>query len=376
MGPACRQSDRHLQRDTFDYLLISAMNSLTASRISAELASGGLVVAETELGLEVCCQGLDWRALLESIALTLSPLERRDTRIATFAVGCDRAALHRSIFRAKSLERLLDDIRESWLDDMLQRNRITIHLQPLMQYPPGRLHGYECLMRGVDADGRSIPPTRVLETARRLDKISILDEQCRLAALRRAAQLAQTGLTFFVNFLPSSIANPQRWLESTLAEISSSGLRPEQVAFEVVETDRVVDRRHLVDILRRFRKAGFKIALDDVGAGYSSLLSLSYMRPDYIKLDGELVRRAATSALEAKMVADLAETARQNGIITVAEGIETAQELRAAMNCGIRITQGYFHARPQLTQLSADQLNAAVNRMAHVSSERVGQPAV
>ena len=78
-----------------------------------------------------------------------------------------------------------------------------------------------------------------------------------------------------------------------------------------------------------------EIALDDVGAGYSSLLNLAYLRPDYIKLDGELVRRAAEGALEYKIVSDLAETARQNGIITIAEGIETEPQLHKALACGI-----------------------------------------
>ncbi len=362
-----RQLGHPDRADQVDYLLISAVNALTASRIRTELLAAGMSCVQTELGLEVACHDLDWRAILESISLILSPAERRDTHIARLELSDDRDAVHRAIFRAKGLETLLSEFREGWFEVMLAQKNIAIHFQPLVQYPPGRIHGYECLMRGSLVDGRPIPPTRIFETARKLDRVNVLDRHCRSAALHRAGQIADSNLVFFVNFLPSSIADARKGLEEVLADIRQAGLRPEQVAFEVVETDKVQDRRHLVDVLRYFRKAGCRIALDDVGAGYSSLLSFATLRPDYIKLDGELVRRASTSALEAKLVADLAETARQNGIITVAEGIETEQDMRLVLNCGIRITQGFFHARPQAEPMREQQVEELIARLKRVS---------
>jgi EAL domain-containing protein (putative c-di-GMP-specific phosphodiesterase class I) len=153
--------------------------------------------------------------------------------------------------------------------------------------------------------------------------------------------------------------------------LNAAGVRPSQIAFEVVETDKVQSQRELKDVLRAYRKAGFKVALDDVGAGYSTLLSLAEMRPDYIKLDGELVRRSAESNLEAKLVRDLAETARQNGIITIAEGIETAGQMQSVLGAGVRITQGYFHGRPQASPLDAEIAVCALARIANASREAI-----
>ena len=116
-------------------------------------------------------------------------------------------------------------------------------------------------------------------------------------------------------------------------------------------------------VLRCYRKAGFRIALDDVGAGYASLLSVSKVRPDYIKLDGELVRRAAGGALEAKIVGDLAETARQNGIVTIAEGIETADQFQLVARSGIRIMQGYWLAGPRPKPLLQIELRQILQRI-------------
>lgn len=346
-----------------DCLLISTPNLLLASRIRVQLEVSGIRTGESALGLEVHCQSLDWRNVLESIALMLTPVERQDTRIAIVNLGGGADELHHAIFRARPLDELLQELHDEWFCSLIRDDRIAIHFQPMVQYPPGRIHGYECLMRGIDEEGSLIPPARIFEAASTVEKLRMLDDRCRRSAIKAAGALRDRGLRFFINFIPSTIANPRRCLQETLCLVQEAGLRPEQIAFEVVETDRVHDQRHLLDILRCFRRSGFRVALDDVGAGYSSLLSMSFLRPDYIKLDGELVRRAANSALEAKMVSDLAETARQNGIITIAEGIETEAELRRVIQFGIRITQGYLHARPGPTPLSDEQTTQVLGRV-------------
>jgi EAL domain-containing protein (putative c-di-GMP-specific phosphodiesterase class I) len=346
-----------------DHLLIAAPNRLTHERLSSALAgamlSGAPVRAEeSDLGLKVHCRQVPWPNLLEALTLGLSPMEKRDTRVAVIPEGADEITQRRACFASHSLEALLDQWHQLWLADLLAGNRIRIEVQPIVQYPPGRVHGYECLMRGIDQDGAVISPARVFQAAEKLGLVTALEARCRSAALRKAGEVyrrvADENLNFFVNFVPSAVNDAMATLRKTVAEVEAAGLRPGQVTFEVVETDKVDDTRGLMNILKCFRKAGFKVALDDVGAGYASLLSISTLRPDYIKLDGELVRRAAHSSLERKLVADLSETGRQNGIITIAEGIETDDQLRAALACGARMTQGYFHARP-----GGEALNAA-----------------
>ncbi|HEX2973623.1 MAG TPA: EAL domain-containing protein [Tepidisphaeraceae bacterium] len=350
-----------------EYLLISPPNSVTSRRVRVQMMAAGLETVESEMGLRVSVGGMDWRMVLEALGMGLSEAERQDTRVATGGADDDLAAIHRAIFRAQSVEGLLSSAADEWFEQVLSRGRIAVYFQPLVQYPPGRLHGYECLMRGVDEDGQIIAPTRMFEAARRLGKIAELDDKCRSAAIAAAAHMKTTGVNFFINVIPSAIREPKRFLNATLAELDAGGLRPQDVTFEVVETEKVHDQRQLMNLLAYYRKAGFKVALDDVGAGYSSLLSLSKLRPDYIKLEGELVRRAAQSSLEAKIVADLAETARQNGIITIAEGIETAEELRLVLDCGIRVTQGFFHAKPQPRGLTAEETGEIVDRAAGVA---------
>ena len=350
-----------------DHVLIAAPNRVTQEKVRGSLAYSGVGVGETELGLRVDCRGLSWPLVLESVSVSLSALERRGTRVAVVPVGCDPITARHAVFSSESIEALLEAWTSSWVKDLLVNDRIRIDVQPILQTPPGRVHGYECLMRGVDEDGSMISPARVFSAAERLGLTPPLEVRCRTAALRRSGEIYRAAgdenLNFFINFIPSVVQEPMAALRTTVAEVEAAGLKPSQVTFEVVETDKVEDTRKLLTILRCFRKAGFKVALDDVGAGYASLLSISTLRPDYIKLDGELVRRAAHSALERKLVADLAETARQNGIMAIAEGIETEEELKMALGCGIRLTQGYLHARPGAQPLTGGEVEAVVRRV-------------
>ena len=108
------------------------------------------------------------------------------------------------------------------------------------------------------------------------------------------------------------------------AVIEDAGIDPGRVVFEVVESDEVRDTAHLLDILSTYRAAGFRVALDDVGAGYSSLGLLARLRPDFVKLDMGLVRGVDADPYKAQVAGKLVEMARGLGVETVVERVETA----------------------------------------------------
>jgi EAL domain-containing protein (putative c-di-GMP-specific phosphodiesterase class I) len=240
---------------------------------------------------------------------------------------------------------------------------LRIHFQPLVQYPPGRVHGYECLVRGVGADGRLIPPARLFEAAGRLGMAYLLDQQSCRAAVAGAAEVGFSNVTYFINVMAGAIDNPDVCARSTAAAVEIGGLRPEQVTFEIVASEGCRDRKHLARLVRCYREAGFGVSLDDVGAGTASLLSLDELRPDYVKLDAELCRRAADHRAEAGFLRELSETARQRGIIAIAKGIETEDQLRFAIDAGVRVTQGYVHAHPAATPLDAPGEDAVLRQV-------------
>lgn len=249
--------------------------------------------------------------------------------------------------QVQPLSRLLSRVEARWLVELLQAERLTTLFQPIVAASqPQQVFAYECLSRGLDSDGQLIAPGPLFDLARRADLLFELDRACRIAAIRNAHGYG-VNQRLFVNFNPSSVYDPRYCLRTTLAVIRECGLTPEQVVFEVVESDHIADLPHLLEILEHYRRHGFGVALDDLGAGYASLGLLTRLRPDYVKFDMELVRGIDTDPFKATLLESLLIAAGRMGIKTIAEGIETLGEWRWLEHHGADYVQGYLFARPQ-----------------------------
>lgn len=337
-----------------DHLLFLAPNHVVSHRVGEELAAAGLYFEEAHRGLRVAVGDVDWKALLEGISESLSENELRNTRVALIPRDSDEKAARKAIIIARSFAEILENYSDAWLCELLQRKGLRVHLQPLVQYPPGRIHGYECLVRGLGAEEKLLPPTRLFEAADRLEMSYLLDQQACKASIAAAAEVGFSNIQYFINVMPGAIADPAVHAQSSLAAVEMGGLRADQITFELVQSETFRDRKQLRRIIDTYREAGFNVSLDDVGAGAASLLSLADLRPDYIRLDGELCRSAADHHPQhASLVRSLIEAARQHGVIAIAKGIETEEQLRFVIDAGARVTQGNVHAHPAPTPLEA-----------------------
>lgn len=284
----------------------------------------------------------------EQIALALeealSGIEREDTR----ALLC--APQHQpspdDLARVEPLARIVTRVRSGWLINLLEERRLTSHFQPIVHAEaPDRIYGHEALLRGVAPDGTFVSPGQLFDTARGAGLLFQLDLAARRSAIAASVQHALQG-ALFVNFAPTAIYDPQACLRSTVAAIDKGGMARDQVVFELVETERAHDASHLRRILDYYRGAGFRIALDDVGAGYSSLNLIHLLRPDILKLDMELIRDVDKDPYKARIAANLLNVATSLGIDALAEGIETPGELDWVREHGAKYVQGYLIARP------------------------------
>lgn len=230
--------------------------------------------------------------------------------------------------------------------EILKSNRIYSHFQPVFERDASTIWGYECLMRADDPGGKLISPVQLLEWARKENLLSMLDRVCRETHLRNAAKALPHGTHVLINFMPTAIYEPAFCLRSTLRVIEQLKLDPAKVVFEVVESEEVKDEDHLRKILEYYRKGGFMTALDDLGAGSSGLGLLASLSPDLIKLDRHLVSKAALNKNHAAVVRGLVQIARDCGQLILAEGIETADELKLMCDLGIDLFQGFYLARP------------------------------
>lgn len=145
----------------------------------------------------------------------------------------------------------------------------------------------------------------------------------------------------FINFTPAAVYDPVFCLRSTVEAVEAAGISPERIVFEVTETEEAKDVDHLKNIAAFYREKGFRVALDDVGSGYSSLNMIHRLRPDFIKLDMQLVRGVDQDPYKALVAGKVLEMARGLGVETIVEGVETEGELAWARE------QGATFARPQ-----------------------------
>jgi len=284
------------------------------------------------------------RTLSSELSNRLTDGELRDTR--ALWLDRDRDFKISDLSRLVSLEKFLGRIDGNWLVQTLSDNRLFNEFHPiLLADDPEEIHGYECLLRGRDLQGNRIEPSRIFHTAQKSDLMFQLDRKARILAVNSASELP-VHRKIFINFVPTSIYDPEYCLRTTMQAVNEHELRKDQIVFEVVETEQMENRGNLIEILEYYREKGVNVALDDFGAGYSSISLLKDLEPDYIKLDMDLVQSVTENELQADLARNILDSAHENGIVSLAEGIETREEWNWFRDNGVDYVQGYYFAKP------------------------------
>lgn len=236
--------------------------------------------------------------------------------------------------------------RSGWLLDQLAEGRFTSFFHPIVHArDTSHIFAHEALLRGVERDGSLVAPQPILTLAREAGMLGEVDSAACRSAIREAARRGPDTCVF-INFAPAAVRDPAASLRSTLRAIEDEGLSRARVVFEVVEADRFGDAALLDKVLRAYRAAGLRVALDDLGAGWSTLNLVHRLRPDFIKLDRDLIRGVHLDPVKGLIARKLLEIGRGMGIGTIVEGIEEEAELAFVREHGADFVQGFLLGRP------------------------------
>jgi EAL domain-containing protein (putative c-di-GMP-specific phosphodiesterase class I) len=216
----------------------------------------------------------------------------------------------------------------------------TFAYQPIVDLSTRSIFAHEALVRGPNGESAYSVLSQVTD-----DNRYAFDQACRIEAIRGAAALGMNEL-LSINFLPNAVYQPAACISSTFEAARRYQFPIEQIIFEVTEGERVMDRPHLVNIFREYRRFGFHTAIDDFGAGYAGLTLLSEYQPDIIKIDMELVRDVNSSKPKQAIVEGILSICAALDVRVLAEGIETAAERDFLHNAGINLMQGYLFCKP------------------------------
>jgi EAL domain-containing protein (putative c-di-GMP-specific phosphodiesterase class I) len=224
----------------------------------------------------------------------------------------------------------------SWIEQVVQGRDFSLVFQPIFELDGGSMLAAEALVR-FSAWG-SKRPEAVIAQAHRVGLGVELEVAIVEAAVAHLSELPGEAL-LSLNAGPTALASGR--IAGAL-----DGVEAERVIVELTEQIRVDDYPHLAGSLRALRDTGARFAVDDAGAGFASLMHILKLAPDFIKLDGELIKSIDIDPVRRSLAAALMRFAEETGAVLIAECIETPAELHALRELGVRYGQGFHLARP------------------------------
>jgi EAL domain-containing protein (putative c-di-GMP-specific phosphodiesterase class I) len=233
-----------------------------------------------------------------------------------------------------TLERTALEVPFSWGMSLM-----WVAFQPIVGWRDRRVFGYEALLRSDEPLMKS--PADLLDAAERLGRIHEVGRAVR-ARVAAAAADAPAGAKLFVNLHAADLDDQELYSPgSPLSKIA------ERVVLEVTER---ASTGHLTDLaarVARLKALGFQIAVDDLGAGYAGLCSLTQLDPQVAKLDMSLVRGVDRDPRRQSIVRSMKRLCDELGMTIIAEGVETPEERAMLVELGCDLLQGYLFGRPE-----------------------------
>jgi EAL domain-containing protein (putative c-di-GMP-specific phosphodiesterase class I) len=236
-----------------------------------------------------------------------------------------------------------DSARHEALASMIAGAHVRAVFHPIVRLSDGSVVGHEALTR-ADFQGAFESVEDLFTFAESTDLIVDFERLCRRTAIRASSALAR-GSQLFLNASARAVLDPD-WLGGeTPALLAAAGLRPSDVVVEVTERLAVAHHEGFEGGLRALKEHGYRVAVDDMGAGYASLQALAAIEPDFLKFDTSLVRDIDKSNIKRSLLDTLRSLAEKIRARVIAEGIEREEERETLVRLGIEFGQGFlFHA--------------------------------
>ncbi len=245
------------------------------------------------------------------------------------------------------------------LNTIIDEKKIKTVFQPIVSLRDGSIFGYEALSRITDTSFH-INIEDLFFFSENYNRIWDLELLCRTTALETAFLKANpfSDKKLFLNVNPNVMHDSKFKQGFTKDYLEQYNITPEQIIFEITEKKAIKDMSGFLSTVNHYKEQNYKIAIDDAGAGYSGLNLISDIKPHYIKIDMKLIHDIQLDSLKYALVKSMIELSNVSSIYLIAEGIETADELKTLINMGVQYGQGYYLQRPdeQIMDLKPDIL--------------------
>lgn len=231
------------------------------------------------------------------------------------------------------------------LHQIISEKQIETVFQPVFNVSERRIIGFEALSRGPQGSPLYCPQ-RLFDTAIQCGYLYELEILCRRLAVKAFAKLKLPGF-LFLNINPMVLTNLNYPEGSTLKMLEKAGIDNDRVIIEISEKYPVDAPGLLRTTLEKYRKYGFKVAIDNFGAGYHGLQQWSELRPDWIKVDRSFIENCFSDMVKKEFLRTLIELGKSTNVGIIMQGIESNDEFEQLIELGMQNAQGYMLARPE-----------------------------
>ncbi len=229
------------------------------------------------------------------------------------------------------------------LRQALRTNAFELWFQPVVEIETGFVSFHEALLRLRTAEGEIIEPAVFLPAAERFHLAAEIDRRVVKLALRRLAADPKLGLAINLSGQSLDDAGLPDFIQKSFA---TAGIEPGRATFEITETAVISHLESACAMMHQLREAGFRFALDDFGAGFSSFSYLKNLSVDFLKIDGSFIRDLVTEPINMAFVKVMNDIARHLRVRSVAEHVETPDTVKALRGIGVQFAQGYYYHAP------------------------------
>jgi len=257
------------------------------------------------------------------------------------------------------------------LDKILDGECILPVYQPIVSLTDGQIFGYEALSRITEKE-LDMDIGQLFKIADKTNRVWELEALCRTKALKNSVHITN-GKKLFLNVNPN-IIHDEKFREGflktdsegfTKTRLHEYGLDINNIIFEITERVAINDSEAFIGSIKHYRDQNFGIAIDDVGSGYSGLNTITNIRPNIMKLDMDLIRNIDKDETKQFLCKAMVDFGKSAGILLIAEGIETEEELKTLIKLNVTLGQGFFLDIPRQTFVDLSQDKIEIIKNAH-----------
>ncbi len=244
-------------------------------------------------------------------------------------------------YREEEQTKFVDDV--IFLKSAVENSNILPHVQPIFDANNLKVKKYECLMRiGNEKNDEVVSVYPYLQTSK---KIKLYEQMMQMMIEKSFKLFCHKDIEFSLNLCYEDISNPV--FRKFIYEKIQSCSNPEFIIFEILESDFIEDFSVVENFAKNVRKLGCKIAIDDFGSGYSSMKNILKLKPEFIKIDGSLIKNIDTSSESKTIVKNIINMAKELNAKSVAEYIHSKEVYNITKDLGIDFLQGFYLGEPK-----------------------------